>query len=71
VCRHFEQVHFTSLTQRPLRCFQVGNAALSAAEKSALLDEMLGTNAATRALLMPEQSGDTSRHRATQARIGH
>ena len=37
------------------------NAALSAGEKSALLDEMLGANPATRALLMPEQveqSGD-------------
>ena len=31
------------------------NATLSAAEKSALFDEMLGANAATRALLMPEQ----------------
>ena len=31
------------------------DAALSAGEKSALLDEMLGANAATRALLMPEQ----------------
>ena len=28
---------------------------LSAAEKSALLEEMLGANAATRALMMPEQ----------------
>jgi asparagine synthase (glutamine-hydrolysing) len=32
-----------------------GNPALSAAEKSALLDEMLGANPATRALLMPDQ----------------
>ncbi len=32
-----------------------GNAALSAVEKSALLDEMLGANPATRALLMPER----------------
>ena len=31
------------------------NAALSAGEKSALLDEMLGANPATRPLLMPEQ----------------
>jgi asparagine synthase (glutamine-hydrolysing) len=31
------------------------NAVLSAGEKSALLEEMLGANAATRALLMPEQ----------------
>ena len=30
-----------------------GNAELSAGEKSALLDEMLGANPATRALLMP------------------
>jgi asparagine synthase (glutamine-hydrolysing) len=30
------------------------NAALNAGERTALLDEMLGANAATRALLMPE-----------------
>ncbi len=32
-----------------------GNAELNAGEKSAVLDEMLGANPATRALLMPEQ----------------
>ncbi|MBB3604177.1 asparagine synthase (glutamine-hydrolyzing) [Mycolicibacterium sp. BK556] len=31
------------------------DATLSAAERSALLDEMLGTNAATRAFMLPEQ----------------
>ena len=45
------------------------NAALSAAEKSALLDEMLGANAATRALLMPEQV-NSPEMQAVQCRLG-
>ncbi len=46
------------------------NAALSAGEKSALLDEMLGANPATRALLMPDagqQPGDAGS--GAQARL--
>src|SRR5258705_1351456 len=45
------------------------NAALSAGEKSALLEEMLGANAATRALLMPEQV-DSPEMAAVQRRLG-
>ena len=45
------------------------NATLSAAEKSALFDEMLGANAATRALLMPEQV-DSPEMQAVQRRLG-
>ena len=45
------------------------NAALSAGEKSALLDEMLGANAATRALLMPEQV-DSPEMQAVERRLG-
>ena len=46
-----------------------GNAALSAGEKSALLDEMLGANPATRALLMPTQV-DSPEMRAVERRLG-
>ena len=45
------------------------NVALSAGEKSALLDEMLGANAATRALLMPEQV-DSPEMQAVERRLG-
>ena len=45
------------------------NAALSAGEKAALLGEMLGANAATRALLMPEQV-DSPEMQAVQRRLG-
>ena len=45
------------------------NATLSAAEKSVLFDEMLGANAATRALLMPEQV-DSPEMQAVQRRLG-
>ena len=45
------------------------NAASSAAEKSALFDEMLGANAATRALLMPEQV-DSPEMQAVERRLG-
>src|ERR1700742_2663406 len=45
------------------------NATLSAVEKSALFDEMLGANAATRALLMPEQV-DSPEMQAVQRRLG-
>ncbi len=45
------------------------NAALTAGEKSALLDEMLGANAATRALLMPEQV-NSPEMQAVERRLG-
>jgi asparagine synthase (glutamine-hydrolysing) len=45
------------------------NTTLSAAEKSAFFDEMLGANAATRALLMPEQV-DSLEMQAVQRRLG-
>ena len=43
--------------------------ALSAGEKAALLDEMLGANAATRALLMPEQVSSPEMQ-AVERRLG-
>jgi asparagine synthase (glutamine-hydrolysing) len=45
------------------------NAALSAGEKSALLEQMLGANPATRALLMPEQV-DSPEIQAVERRLG-
>jgi asparagine synthase (glutamine-hydrolysing) len=45
------------------------NAALSAGKKTALLDEMLGANPATRALLMPEQV-DSPEMQAVERRLG-
>ncbi|HKP39633.1 asparagine synthase (glutamine-hydrolyzing) [Mycobacterium sp.] len=45
------------------------NAALSAGERAALLDEMLGANAATRALLMPEQVSSPEMQ-AVERRLG-
>jgi asparagine synthase (glutamine-hydrolysing) len=45
------------------------DAALTAAQKSALLDEMLGANPATRALLMPEQV-TTPEMQAVARRLG-
>jgi asparagine synthase (glutamine-hydrolysing) len=45
------------------------DAALSAGERTALLDEMLGANAATRALLMPEQVS-SAEMQAVQRRLG-
>lgn len=45
------------------------DATLSAGEKSALLNEMLGANAATRALLMPEQI-NSPEMRAVERRLG-
>ena len=45
------------------------DAALSAGERTALLDEMLGANAATRALLMPEQVSSPEMQ-AVQRRLG-
>jgi asparagine synthase (glutamine-hydrolysing) len=45
------------------------NAALSAGERAALLDEMLGANPATRAILMPEQV-DSSEMQAVERRLG-
>ena len=45
------------------------DAALTAGEKSALLDEMLGANAATRALLMPEQVSSPEMQ-AVERRLG-
>ena len=45
------------------------NPALSAAEKSAFIDEMLGANEATRALLMPEQVSNPEME-AVQRRLG-
>src|SRR5215210_4462308 len=45
------------------------NPSLSAAERSALIDEMLGANPATRALLMPTQVG-TPEMKAIERRLG-
>jgi asparagine synthase (glutamine-hydrolysing) len=45
------------------------DAALSAGERTALLDEMLGANAATRALLMPEQVSSPDMQ-AVERRLG-
>lgn len=45
------------------------NPALSAAEKSAFIDEMFGANEATRALLMPEQVSNPEME-AVQRRLG-
>ncbi len=45
------------------------NPALSAAEKSALIDQMLGANQATRALMMPAQV-DSPEMQAVQRRLG-
>src|SRR3954468_13117264 len=45
------------------------NPALSAAEKAAMLDEMLGANAATRALMMPE-TVDSPEMQAAGRRLG-
>ena len=45
------------------------NAALSPGEKSAFFDEMLGANAATRALLMPEQVSSPDMQ-AVERRLG-
>jgi asparagine synthase (glutamine-hydrolysing) len=46
-----------------------GDPTLSAAEKAALLDEMLGANAATRSLLMPEQV-NSPEMQAVERRLG-
>lgn len=43
--------------------------SLRLGQRSALLDEMLGANAATRALMMPEQV-DSAEMRAVQRRLG-
>jgi len=43
--------------------------AFSAGEKSALLDKMLGTNPASRALLMPEQV-NSAEIQAVERRLG-
>jgi asparagine synthase (glutamine-hydrolysing) len=45
------------------------NPALSAAERGALIDQMLGANPATRALLMPTQVG-SSEMKAIERRLG-
>jgi asparagine synthase (glutamine-hydrolysing) len=46
-----------------------GNPSLSAAERSALMDQMLGANPATRALLMPTQV-DNPEMKAIERRLG-
>jgi asparagine synthase (glutamine-hydrolysing) len=46
-----------------------GNPSLSTAERSALMDQMLGANSATRALLMPTQV-DNSEMKAIERRLG-
>ena len=47
-----------------------GNPSLSAAERSALLDQMLGANAATRAFLMPTQVSSPEMQ-AIERRLGY
>jgi asparagine synthase (glutamine-hydrolysing) len=46
-----------------------GNPSLSSAERSALMDQMLGANSATRALLMPTQV-DNPEMKAIERRLG-